>query len=298
MDIKEPNSVRKEKTGLEEYLVPNSDLGADLPAYSESSARYPGPSTSSSVVVASPLGNGVLPIAALTPSVPTNGVRVITVLEPIKGSWLLDPLAAQPSGPSILQTIAENRVGRRPRRLRNLNVIMGTPMGTPTAKLDSRHGNISASLRIVGESAIPATATIHSTTRSGNIVLELVSKSPTRMVNLDAYSRSGNVSLLIPRSFSGLVELRTRNGNTQLLPALASSVRVVRATNTETVVFVGNGAFPQVEPTSSRDLARLFTRSGCVRLGFSGEDAFNESEGVIAKATHLFQKLTTRSAGP
>jgi hypothetical protein len=294
MDIKEPNSVRKEKTGLEDYLLPNSDLVGDLPGYSESSARYPGPSTSSSVVVASPLGNGVLPIAALTPSVPTNGVRIITVLEPIKGSWLLDPLAAQPSGPSILQTLAENRVGRRPRRVRNLNVIMGTP----TAKFDSRHGNISASLRIVGESAIPATATINSTTRSGNIVLELVSKSTTRTVQFDAYSRSGNISLLIPRNFSGLIELRSRNGATQLLPALASSVRIVRATNRETVVFVGNEAFPQVDPTGTRDLARLFSHSGCVRLGFSGEDAFNESEGVIAKATHLFQKLTTRSAGP
>jgi hypothetical protein len=35
-----------------------------------------------------------------------------------------------------------------------------------------------------------------------------------------------------------------------------------------------------------------------VRLGISGEDAFTESEGIIAMATHLFQKLTTRSARP
>ena len=87
------------------------------------------------------------------------------------GSWLLDPLAAPSSGPSILQTLVQSRAGRRPRRVRNMT------LGAPTARLDSRHGNIYAALRVVGES-VPATATIRSTTRSGNIVLELVSQIP------------------------------------------------------------------------------------------------------------------------
>lgn len=47
-------------------------------------------------------------------------------------------------------------------------------VGAPTATLNTRHGSISATFRVVGDS-IPATATIQSTTRSGNIVLELVS---------------------------------------------------------------------------------------------------------------------------
>lgn len=86
------------------------------------------------------------------------------------GSWLLDPLAPLSLGTSILQTVVQHRVGgRRPRRLRNMT------LGTATAKFDSRHGNISATLRVVGESAVTATATIRATTRSGNIVLELVS---------------------------------------------------------------------------------------------------------------------------
>jgi hypothetical protein len=82
----------------------------------------------------------------------------------------------------------------------------------------------------------------------------------------------------------------------ELLPALASSVRIVRASDKETVVLVKNNAIPQVGPTSTGDLARLCARSGRVRLGFSGEDAFNESAGVVAIASHLFQKLTARSA--
>lgn len=94
------------------------------------------------------------------------------------------------------------------------------------------------------------------------------------------------------------MELRARRGDIQLLPALASSGCVVKATDRETVVLVGNGAASQVGLTSTGDLARLCTRSGLVRLGFSGEDAFIESEGVMAMATGLLRKLTTRSANP
>ncbi|KAI9510510.1 hypothetical protein F5148DRAFT_571172 [Russula earlei] len=273
VDHEELSRIRKEKTGLEEYSAPAEN---PPPAYG---------STSSSVVLAS---------SFTAPSVPTNGVHVLTMLEPIRGSWLLDPLAPQSSSPSIVEKIVENRVagGRRSRRVRNLL------SGAPTAKLDSRHGNISAAFRVVGESVMPANATIRSTTRSGNIVLELVSKSPTRTVHFDAYSRTGNISLLIPRSFSGVVELRARRGDTELLPALAASARIMRASDQETVVFVGGGAFPQAGPSSNGDLARLCTRSGLLRLGFSGEDAFIESEGVMAKAVNLFQKLTTKSAAP
>ncbi|KAI0251801.1 hypothetical protein BJV78DRAFT_409222 [Lactifluus subvellereus] len=287
IDHKEAHGFRDEKARLEGYDVPGADFATVPPAYTSNADA----STSSSVVVASPLHNR-LPIVAAPPSVPTNGVSIFTVLEPIKGSWLLDPLAAQTSAPSILQALVENRAGRRPRRFRNMT------MGAPTARLDSRHGNISATIRVVGESAMPVTATIRSATRSSNIVLELVSKSPSRTVHFDAYSRSGNISLLIPRSFSGLVELRARRGDIELLPALVSSCRVVKATDRETVVLVGNGVLPQVGLPSVGDLARLCARSGRVRLGFSGEDAFIESAGVMATATHLFRKLATRSANP
>jgi hypothetical protein len=94
------------------------------------------------------------------------------------------------------------------------------------------------------------------------------------------------------------VELRARRGDIELLPALASSGRVVKATDRETVVLVGNGVLPQVGPTSVGDLARLCARCGRVRLGFCGEDAFIESEGVIATAAHLIRKLATKSADP
>jgi len=79
----------------------------------------------------------------------------------------------------------------------------------------------------------------------------------------------------------------------ELLPALASSASIMRASDRETVVLIGNNAIPQVGTSGTGDLARLCARSGRVRLGFSGEDAFNESGGVISQ---IFQKLAARSA--
>jgi len=174
-------------------------------------------------------------------------------------------------------------------------------IGAPTAKFTSLLGNISASFRVVAESATPATATIKATTRSGHIVLELVSKSPERMVHFNAYSGTGNVSLLIPRSFSGFVELQSWSGNVELLPALASSAHIVRTSDRETVIHIGNDPVPQAGFTSASDLAQLCAHSGRLRLGFSGEDAFTESllaGGPIGMAIQLFQKFAVKSATP
>jgi len=204
-DDEDAKGARDEKKGLAEYVgshlscinralivtlrarqgAPGSDFVPGPPTYSSTRDA----STSSAVVVASSSGH-TLPVEPPPSGVPTNGLNIFTVIEPIRGlwgcqarcgahnlnstrsllgSWLLDPLAPPSSGTSILQTIVQHRAGRRPRRFRNMT------LGTATAKLDSRHGNISAALRVVGESAITATATIRTTTRSGNIVLELVS---------------------------------------------------------------------------------------------------------------------------
>ncbi|KAI9464440.1 hypothetical protein BJY52DRAFT_1184186 [Lactarius psammicola] len=266
--------ARDEKTELDEYYAPQQ--GA--PQQYASRQFSPGAGPSAPPPYAPPSTSLAVPSG-----VPTNGVNVSTLFETIRGSWLLDPLAAQSSNHSLLQVLVENRAGRRPRRFHNMTV------GAPTAKLDSRRGNIFATLRVVGESTVPATATIRSTTRTGNVVLELVSKSPSRTVHFDAYSRTGNISLLIPRSFSGLVELRGRRGDIELLPALAAFARVERATNSETVVLIGNVAPPTPGLTSIGDLARLYSLSGRLRLGFSGEDSFTENGSVIGQ---IFQRLS------
>lgn len=99
----------------------------------------------------------------------------------------------------------------------------------------------------------------------------------------------GNILLLIPRSFSGLVELRGRRGDIELLPALAAYAQIQRATNNETVVLIGNVALPTPGFTSVGDLARLYSRSGHLRLGFSGEDTFTENGSVVGQIFRMLR---------
>ena len=85
------------------------------------------------------------------------------------------------------------------------------------------------------------------------------------------------------------MELRGRRGDIELLPALAAYARVERATNSETVVLIGNIAPPTPGYGSVGDLARLYSHSGRLRLGFCGEDSFTESGSIIGQ---IFQRIT------
>jgi len=261
--------ARQEKIELEEHYASSQQQSP------QQDTPEAGPSASASAPPAY-----APPPSSDVSSLPTCGVSVFKVFESIKGSWLLDPLAPRSSDPSLklLHGLVENRAGRR---------IYNLTLGTPTAKLDSWRGNISATLRVVGESPAPETATIRSTSHNGHIVLELVSKAPSRAVHFDAHSLSGNVSLLIPRNFSGIVELRGRRGNIELLPALMAYAQVQRASHSETVVLIGNGA-PTPGVTTVDDFARLYSGSGRLRLGFSGEDSFTESGSLIGKIIQRF----------
>ena len=87
-----------------------------------------------------------------------------------------------------------------------------------------------------------------------------------------------------------MVELRARRGDIELLPALAAYARVERATHSETVVFIGDAAAPIPGFASVGDLARLYSRSGRLRLGFCGEDSFTENGSIIGQT---FQRLTS-----
>jgi len=169
-----------------------------------------------------------------------------------------------------------------------------SPKGVnPTASFTSRHGSVQATLRVNGDTPYPlhSTATVRSKTRSGNITLELVSLAPTRTVHIDARSRRGNVTLLVPRNFSGLVQLSSRHGSVDVLPALAASARVLKTEDKETTVLIGDGPMPQVGADNITDTARLYSRHGRIRLGYSGEDYFTEPPKLIDQAVKMVQKL-------
>lgn len=99
------------------------------------------------------------------------------------------------------------------------------------------------------------------------------------------------MTLLVPRSFRGLVQLSSRHGTLEVLPVLAASGRVVKTREKETTVLIGDGPMPQVGSDNTTDTARLHSRHGRVRLGFSGEDHFSEPPKLIEQAVQMVQKL-------
>jgi len=117
-----------------------------------------------------------------------------------------------------------------------------------------------------------------------------------RAVHIDAKSRRVSVTLLIPRSFSGLVQLSSCTGKVEILPALAASSRVIKERKRETTVLLGDGPMPAVGSDIITDTARIHSRHVRVRLGFSGEDYVTESPGLMSQAIQLMRKLIMPSS--
>ena len=93
------------------------------------------------------------------------------VLKYRTGAWSLDPLAPQVPAQDLVQMFLDGE-GEKKRRCGYRWSKKKVP---PTALFRSRHGTVHATLRVVGESALRTVATIHSKTRGGNILLDVVS---------------------------------------------------------------------------------------------------------------------------
>ena len=82
----------------------------------------------------------------------------------------------------------------------------------------------------------------------------------------------------------------------ELLPVLAASGRVIKTMKKETTVLLGDGSMPAVGADITTDTARIYSRHGRVRLGFSGEDQVIKIPGLLDQAMHLMQKFIAPSS--
>ena len=81
-----------------------------------------------------------------------------------------------------------------------------------------------------------------------------------------------------------------------MLPALAASGRVINGRKKETTVLLGDGPMPVVGSDIITDTARIYSRRGRVKLGFSGEDYVIEPPKLMDQAIQLMQKLIMPSS--
>ena len=90
----------------------------------------------------------------------------------------------------------------------------------------------------------------------------------------------GNIVVLLPRSFCGALQLRSPKGHLKFLPVLASSMRVMHATNEEALVLIGETSnAPSGSASPVADYCKLTSRHGKVVVGVSGEDKYMPEQG-------------------
>ncbi|KAA1469039.1 hypothetical protein DENSPDRAFT_834570 [Dentipellis sp. KUC8613] len=199
----------------------------------------------------------------LVPSGPTspavNGLILKTRKEDIFGTWNVDPsLPRRQVTPSLFN------FGRR----------HGT--NPPNVSLSSRNGSVMVRLAITGPSNL--TTRVQAGTRNGSIHLDIFSKGPGRYINLHTYTRRGDTVILLPRDYIGVIELRSRRGNVDVLPSLAKCSRILKLSSNGAMVIIGdNPSLSKVQDVAAAamyngDYGMFASRRGRVKIGFSGED--------------------------
>ena len=193
---------------------------------------------------------------------------------------------------------------------------------TPNASFRTRHhASISINLATRSTTSIEnKKAYVRATTRKGDINIKLYSLQRGIHMNLDVSSRrgacgsgvaraflpadirswcTGRIFVLIPRNFCGAIQLKSRKGGYNVLPALSSASRVLTAKDREALILVGD---PNSVPSSSgitddstTDFCQLGSASGKVIIGFTGEDKYVPTEtGLWEKLGEFLQRLKWR----
>ncbi|KAJ7765430.1 hypothetical protein DFH07DRAFT_810561 [Mycena maculata] len=158
----------------------------------------------------------------------------------------------------------------------------------PDAIFRSRRGNLSLDLATNGYALDVPKASVVASTRSGNISLNLIPGAENKpRFDVEVNTRSGDIVLFVPSTYSGAIQLHTKTGNLDFLPGISSEMRVVKSTDTEFLVIVGNqgGQQPLGPGQATADFCRLRSRTGNIIVGERGKDTYT-------RELSLWQKLT------
>ncbi|KAH6915969.1 hypothetical protein BKA70DRAFT_1254355 [Coprinopsis sp. MPI-PUGE-AT-0042] len=252
--------------------IHHTQLNHPLPPVPEREGSYSGlPSASSSRFVA-PLSAktadaGPSEYAAPAPTV--NQVHLSAKNEDIIGTFYIDP---------------RNAIVKKRKKSAKQPVL-------PHASFRSRAGTIQLALGTAGIAKENPSASVQVASGTGNIEINLLPIADQKpRLALDAQTRQGDVCVHIPESFSGMIQLNTRKGEIQVLPALMQRVKVLKATGKETILVMGAS---QVAPISAdvylTDLCQITTTTGRAIVGLAGLDKRTEKEGFWQKLGSFFR---------
>ncbi|TFK39860.1 hypothetical protein BDQ12DRAFT_681365 [Crucibulum laeve] len=161
------------------------------------------------------------------------------------------------------------------------------------ASFHSRKGAISLNLATTGNIYDIPQATVSISSRSGNIMINLLETTTTRpRMAVDAYSRTGDIIVFIPKTFSGVIQLNTRRGDLNILSGLSSASTQLKATEEEVILMIGNqssAAGYDGIPSQVGDLCQLRSYTGKIIVGLSGRDEY-----APKSASNFWSKLMRR----
>ncbi|KAH9939049.1 uncharacterized protein BXZ73DRAFT_36265, partial [Epithele typhae] len=115
-------------------------------------------------------------------------------------------------------------------------------------------------------------------TRSEPVIMNIREVDLRYCLDLHVESKSGDITVLLPPSFSGPIIIQKKKADSlTLLPDFATTTRTLRTTDHETVLLVSSPAFPvpaidkPLAQTADDDLARalLHAKHGRITIGLS-----------------------------
>lgn len=197
-------------------------------------------------------------------SSPVNQVFISSRYKDLSGTFHIDP-DLQVSSPFTCTKRQKPRKRKAPE--------------IPNASFRTRHGAISLNLALSGSTTNITKANVVVTSRSGDITLNLLSGHPTKRINLNVRSKRGDIVLLIPKTFLGAIQLRSRKGSLTFLPAFARGVRLLKSDDNEALVLVGDTSLASAN-SSNLEYCGVTSRFGKITVGISGEDHFVAEAGI------------------
>jgi len=221
----------------------------------------------------------------------TNHVAIKTKNEPIHGQFSIDPTLPIPD-------LASEFKSKRGKRRKGNSFRPDDDMKT-NALFETRKGFINLDLRVVGQTKGDAKARVDIRTDQGDVHINMQEIQEQRNVSIDIETRRGNITLFIPRTYDGPINLYSKQGNLIFLPVLTSRMRIIKAKEDEALVMIvpSNGASGSriSGPGGSRmgaaaqlydgDFARLSSRTGTIIVGLLGEDRIPTEKGWWKKLT-------------
>ncbi|KAJ6518840.1 hypothetical protein C8R45DRAFT_949468 [Mycena sanguinolenta] len=152
----------------------------------------------------------------------------------------------------------------------------------PDARFITGSGKIAIDLATTGHVRDAPKASVVVTSKSGNITLNLLPADESRpRLDLNVTNNSGKVVVFIPRTYGGPIQLETKSGSLEFLPALSQHLNIVKAGDTESLVLFGTPS--SQHPT---DFCQIRTRSGKIIVGLKDEDKVVEELGFWQRLFH------------